>query len=86
MENEAEITAAMNSMQSYLDGNKLIAKYDFMTEAKNGLKETMSSDEWSQWYDKNKELFDPNSDKYIGMDFQKFSGMSYADRQAAIDK
>lgn len=80
-----EIDEAMSRMQSYLDSEKLIVKYDLISGALDGMKETMSSEEWSNFYEQNKDLFDPESSSYIGMSFQDFASQNYDDRQQILN-
>lgn len=84
LKDDGQIEQALEAMQEDLDAQKLIVKYDLITGAKEGLKEAMSSKEWSEWHTKNKELFDPSSDKYIGMSFQDFTNQSYTQQQSLL--
>ena len=81
---EAEIDEALAIMQQYLDANKIIVKYDLINGAKAALKETMSSADWSNFYSQYKDLFDPNSENYIGMSFEDFTNKSHSERQALL--
>ena len=80
-----EIDEALNRMQSYLDANKIIVKYDLITGAKEALKEQMSGSDWANFYNQYADLFDPNSESYIGMTFKDFTNMSPSERQKALD-
>ena len=80
-----EIDNALARMQEYLDANKIIVKYDLIAGAKSALKETMSSQDWSQFYTEYADLFDPNSDSYIGMSFEEFTNLSNKDRMGILN-
>ena len=44
-----------------------------MEGAKKGIKDTMTSQDWQTFLSDYDELFDPESDKYIGMSFEEFT-------------
>jgi hypothetical protein len=50
-----------------------------MTGAKSSLKENMTSSDWNEFLTQYKDLFNPSSDKYIGMTFEDFANKSYAE-------
>lgn len=79
-----ELQAALDNMQNYLDAQRLVVKYDFITNAKAALKETMTSEDWTKFYQDNMDLFNEKSDKYIGKTFEEFTNMSHTDRVALL--
>ena len=83
--NETEIQQALDRMQDYLDSQTLIVKYDLVKGAQSALKEQMSSSDWSNFYDQYKDLFDPESESYIGIGFKEFTEKSYSERQALLN-
>jgi hypothetical protein len=74
---ENDINTALQQMQDYIDGERIVAKWDLISGAKDSLKETMTSSDWSEFKSANQELFDKSSDNYIGMDFSEFASKSY---------
>ena len=83
--NTSGIEEALNRMQEYLEANKLIVKYDLVSEAKGALKDTMTSQDWNEFYTKYEELFDPTSDNYIGMSFIEFTEQSATQRKSLLN-
>jgi hypothetical protein len=51
MVDENGIDTAMNLMQDYIDNEKLIIKYDLVSNALESMKEFMSADEWREFRD-----------------------------------
>ena len=72
---------ALDLIQKQVDAQKIIVKYDLISGAKTDLKEQMSAQDWRQWYEKNKDLFNPTSASYIGKTFQDFANMNYTEQQ-----
>ena len=85
IDNETEIQKALDRMQDYLDSQTLIVKYDLVKGAQSALKEQMSSSDWSNFYDQYKDLFNPESENYIGVGFKEFTEKSYSERQALLN-
>lgn len=83
---EDDIDEALQLMQDYLDGERIIAKWDLISGAKSSLKETMTSSDWSDFKEKNKDLFDPESSSYIGMSFEEFASKSYNEQKKILNE
>ena len=79
-----EIETALDRAQGILDGQQLIVQYDFMSGAMSALKESMSSADWQKFLSDYAELFDVNSDKYIGMSFEDFANKSFEEQQGIL--
>ena len=83
-DDENALKKALDLIQEKADAQKIIVKYDLISGAKTDLKDQMSAQDWRQWYEKNKDLFDPSSTSYIGKSFQEFASMSYIEQQGML--